>query len=123
MTIWKELVLWNKYLTYEIGPASHDICFKIEMCDNPGWLVKIDLFKTPFENCSFDAIKHNVNVDHWPESREDWLDCYVKDKVFNGSGDPDKLKIILEIFFKWIRVNGYNYQYKGLPPDWPILVN
>jgi len=129
MDIWEEVSLWNKYIAYEIGVKSYfgrpanDLFFKIENCENPGWWVKIDLSKTPFENCSLEPVTHNVNEEHWQESREDWLDCSVKNKVFNGAGDPDKLKIILEIFFKWIRANGYNYQYKGLPPDLPELPN
>lgn len=72
---------------------EHVYGVKIETLDNPGWLVKIDVRETPLENKPFDALSY--------DGGDDWIFCDVKDCEFNGVGDPQKLKRILEIFRAW----------------------
>ena len=38
-------------------------------------------------------------------SDNDWIFCLIRDKKFIGSGDPDKLFTILEIFKNWAEEN------------------
>lgn len=77
------------------GCWEHMYGVKIDNIDNPGWIVKIDLFETELEEKQFDKIQHNNGDD-------DWLLCFVKDGIFDGSGDVDKLEKILHIFKNWV---------------------
>mgnify|MGYP002075406883 FL=1 len=68
---------------------------KIYNIDNPGWVVQIDLSKTKFADKPFKQIRYD-------EGDNDWLFCDIKDKVFDGCGDPQKLVDILMVFKRWI---------------------
>ena len=76
------------------GDWEHLYGVKIYTVDNPGWSVSIDLLDTPLEDKPFQKIQ----VDN---GDEDWIVCIKKDNVFKGSGDPNKLEKILEIFKEW----------------------
>lgn len=72
---------------------GYNVGIRIETLDNPGWLVKIDLFEMSFSNLHMDRI-------HFYNSENDWIDCQIKDSEFIGSGDCMKLAEIIEIFRK-----------------------
>jgi hypothetical protein len=76
------------------GEWEHVYGIKIDSLDNPGWWVKIDLAGTELEKVSFDPRLER-------QSEVDWLDCKVKDKIFDGAGDPSKLETILALFLDW----------------------
>ena len=78
---------------YEKEP-EHMPEIKIFNIDNPGWGVHIDLSKTKLANKSFKQIRND-------EGDNDWLLCFIEDKVFNGHGDPQKLADILLVFKNW----------------------
>ena len=67
---------------------------KIDTLDNPGWLVKIDLTGTELEHTEFVP-----RVEERSES--DWINCKIKDSVFQGAGDTSKLETILGVFLDW----------------------
>lgn len=77
------------------GYWEHMYGIKIYNVDNPGWAVKIDLQETALEEKFFPKIENDYG-------EENWLICFVKDGVFNGSGDSDKLEEILSVFKKWV---------------------
>ena len=77
------------------GYWEHMYGLKLTTLDNPGWAVEIDLSDTNVEEKAFERIQYD-NGD------EDWILCYVKDGVYNGNGDPDKLLEIFAIFKKWV---------------------
>lgn len=68
---------------------------KVETIDNPGWMVHIDLEDTELENKNFEKIQYD-NGD------KDWLLCFLKGKIFFGTGDSQKLGKILTIFKEWV---------------------
>jgi len=107
MDIWHEMNCWNKYLAYKLGASANNATFHIELCENPGWWVKVNLAGTPFAECRFDKISHNVDANRFQTSSTDWYHCAIKDKKFDGAGDPDKLEFILTTFFDWLKQNGY----------------
>lgn len=76
------------------GDWEHCCQIKVESLDNPGWWVHIDLADTELENCPFEEIVLQ-------NSESDWMFCRVENASFDGSGDPDKLEKILEIFMQW----------------------
>lgn len=92
------------------GEWEHDNAIKIQTLDNPGWLVTIDLTDTSLEGAS-----HSFKVDH---SAFDWLFIKVENKVFQGSGDPSKLKAILNYFLEEIltKQNDLSCEYELLIP-------
>lgn len=68
---------------------------KIYNIDNPGWVVKIDLSKTKLADKPFKEIRYD-------EGENDWMFCNIKDKVFDGCGDSQKLADILLVFKNWV---------------------
>jgi hypothetical protein len=68
----------------------------IETVGNPGWWVEIDLQETALLNKELISINYNMNI-----SSVDWFFCKKEDAKFKASGDPTKLKKILEIFLEW----------------------
>jgi|GEM_PF-465109 hypothetical protein len=111
MMIFKEMRKWENLIWYLDADSGRMRGIAIESCDNPGWWVKIDLHGTKYLNCPFEPIQVNVGESGHPESRFDWLACYLKDGIFNGAGDPGKLKTVLNIFFEWIKRNGFDHDY------------
>lgn len=92
MEILKWLQEWYK-LNCD-GNWEHMFGIKIYNVDNPGWSIEIDLADTDLEEKPFKDIEYdNSNVD--------WMFCYVKEEKFYGSGGPDKLIEIIEIFKSW----------------------
>jgi hypothetical protein len=94
------------------GDWEHHQGISITSCDNPGWWVKIDLADTSLENKSFDPVARNVSPEQMGRIAKgiepdlcdrgaDWMLCEVKNKVFDGAGDPDKLQVILQTFLNW----------------------
>lgn len=74
------------------GDWEHSWGVTIETLDNPGWSVEIDLSETVLA-C---RPQPPVNI---RTSDDDWLIIHITDEKFVGSGDPRKLKEILEAFF------------------------
>ena len=70
---------------------------RIDTLDNPGWIVKIDIAETEYENKSFEPI----SVSHG----DDWMSCKIENGCFIGAGDSTKLYEIVAIFRRWIEEN------------------
>jgi hypothetical protein len=94
------------------GEWEHQHGISIASCDNPGWWVKIDLAGTSLETKSFAPMARHVDLGQMariaeglePDRRDrggDWMVCEIKDKVFEGAGDPEKLQTILGAFLNW----------------------
>ena len=105
--------LQNWYKSQCKGDWHQQHGISISSCDNPGWWVKIDLAGTPVEAISFTPVVRNVSQEQIKriakglepdrcDRGSDWMLCEVKDKVFEGAGDPEKLQTILEIFLNWV---------------------
>ena len=77
------------------GYWEHMYGVKIDTLDNPGWHVLIDLVDTPLEEKKFENIVNYIDEDNW-------INCMVKEGVFNGGGDLYKLEDILLIFKNWV---------------------
>ena len=76
---------------------EHIFGIKIDTVDNPGWHVQIDIEDTELEEKGFDMYRNYIND-------KDWVICQVKDKKFNGGGDPTKLNEIIRIFKEWVEM-------------------
>lgn len=94
------------------GEWEHHSGVSIVSCDNPGWWVQINLIGTELENKPFEPVSKNVSLDQIDRISKglepdmcdrgpDWLLCQVKNRAFDGAGDPDKLDAILAIFLDW----------------------
>ncbi len=73
------------------GLWEHSYGVEINTLDNPGWSVKIDLAETEWENIS---IEYKLT----DNGEDDWYAYSVKDKLFSGAGDCNKLEKLLNIF-------------------------
>jgi len=75
---------------------EHGSGIKIETIDNPGWHVEINLEGTSAEGKKLDKI--------FIEKKEsDWLYLEIKEKLFIGAGDPDKLNEIVRKFIDLVQ--------------------
>jgi hypothetical protein len=92
--------LQNWYASHCNGEWEHGYGIKIETCDNPGWLVQIDLAGTELAARSFQPLSESV--DHAGVQLSDrWLHCMINDCVWHGAGDETKLPVIIEAFLAW----------------------
>lgn len=91
-----ELLNWlqNWYENNCDGNWEHMFGIKIDTLDNPGWTVDINLEDTNLEGKNFTKVQYD-------NGNRDWLTCLVKDDMFSGAGDPQKLEKILTIFKEW----------------------
>jgi hypothetical protein len=87
-----QLQLW--YSSHCNGEWEHAHGIKIDSLDNPGWWVKVNLAGTELEHSTFVPLLER-------RTDTDWLDCRVKDRVFEGAGDSAKLERILGAFLDW----------------------
>lgn len=88
-----EIIKWLEdwYKRQCDGEWEHEYTIRIESLDNPGWLVKIGLKYTELENLE-------LSVDDSERGEDDWFQYRIKDKMYVGAGDPDKLLFLLEKF-------------------------
>lgn len=73
------------------GDWEHTFGIKIETLDNPGWLVKIDLSETDYENIVLDT-------GYFESNDEDWYRIKLESSIFKGVGDLSKLEFLLNEF-------------------------
>lgn len=82
------------------GDWEHRWGVEITTLDNPGWRVQIDLVGTALEGRDFKSFTEPVNALDFPGC-DRWLDCSIKDDVWQGAGDETKLTPILQTFLAW----------------------
>jgi hypothetical protein len=87
------------------GEWEHNHGVTVQSCDNPGWLVKVDLNGTSLAEQPFIRVAENVDAEGWQRS-EQWLDCHIAEDVWSGAGDENKLERIVEIFLSWAESTG-----------------
>lgn len=73
------------------GNWEHDYSIKIETLDNPSWHVAINFSYT-------DLDIDNIDWKLYETAETNWVGFSVTNSIFNGSGDPLKLDLILNIF-------------------------
>jgi Immunity protein 53 len=73
----------------------------IQIADNPGWWVTIDQRGTPLEHTAFEPVMRGDFASGDPQPP--WLHCRVKDAVFHGAGDLERLDEILGVFLAWCK--------------------
>lgn len=88
------LKLQDWYFSQCNGDWEHEYGISIKNLDNPGWFVKIDLEETYLE----DRVFNNVLQER---SKNDWIQCEIKENKFEGMGGPFNLKEILQTFLNW----------------------
>jgi len=96
-----DLLVWlqNYYQAQCDGEWEHQHGFSIDNVDNPGWCVKFDLEHTEVENLPFEGVKDM-------RTENDWIICFVENKIFRGSGGPQNLTEILTVFRRWVESSG-----------------
>jgi len=87
----------NWYLSQCNGEWEHSYGVAIDTLDNPGWVVKIDLNKTPWEKAHFEELK-------FERAPDDWVRCLKEDAQFKGYGDSQKLELILNHFLSQVSI-------------------
>ncbi|MBX3415584.1 MAG: immunity 53 family protein [Pirellulales bacterium] len=81
---------------------EHEYGITIKTCDNPGWIVRIDLPETPLAEKPFVPVLDGVDEEGWQlDDESPWLHCIVDEGAFQGAGDPTRLEEILETFLAW----------------------
>lgn len=104
----QELLAWLSkwYRDHCDGRWEHDHGVQLETLDNPGWLLKVDLIGTRFEDRATDQVVRRTGE---PPSAANgnlggplWLECQIREKRFEGAGDPTKLVEIINCFRDWV---------------------
>ena len=73
------------------GDWEHENQIQIYTVDNPGWVVKIDLRNTMLE-------KLEVEYKLVEKDENDWYGFSIKNAVYDGAGDLDKLELLINKF-------------------------
>ena len=81
------------------GEWEHFYGVKIELCDNPGWWVQIDLRGTALEGKTMP--RHREGDFSANNPQPPWIDCFVEDDRFEGAGDVTRLHEIVRRFLEW----------------------
>ena len=76
------------------GDWEHQYGIKLSNCDNPGWLLEIDVTGTSLEDAAFDTVIRQRN-------EHDWVHCNKSDLHFYANGGPTNLTEILNVFREW----------------------
>ena len=91
--------LQNWYGSMCNGDWEHTYGVFINNVDNPGWRLKVEVIDTYLYKAPFDKVQVQR------EDEDDWIVCTAKDGEFKGSGGPNNLNEILEIFLNWAEAN------------------
>ena len=78
------------------GAWEHMYGIEIGTLDNPGWYIKIDLNDTNMLDKQTFEYKEELDDN-------DWIQCMVKENIFYGYGDPQKLERLIQIFKDWVQ--------------------
>jgi hypothetical protein len=70
------------------------IKIRIVTLDNPGWILTLELEGTMLGNNPFNEVDIN-------RSKDDWIQCDIKDNKFDGACGPLNLSEVLTIFREW----------------------
>lgn len=89
MTEIKWLIKW--FESHCNDDWEHENQIQIFTTDNPGWTVVIDLQNTVLEKLNIDYVVTEKN-------NTDWFGYSIKDGKFKGSGDLNKLELLLKTF-------------------------
>jgi hypothetical protein len=82
---------------------EHQHGITIQSCDNPGWLVKIDLAGTAVQEMTMKEVGQLSAVNHSGiNGKHDWLHCKIEDGCFVGAGGPFCLMAICDVFRDWV---------------------
>ncbi|MBA3722215.1 MAG: immunity 53 family protein [Parachlamydiaceae bacterium] len=76
------------------GDWEHGNGIEIGTIDNPGWYLRVNIDETELQNKHFDKIV----IDR---SENDWIQCFIEKRRFDGVGGPFNLPEILQIFRNW----------------------
>jgi hypothetical protein len=76
------------------GDWEHGNGVEITTTDNKGWRLRITLEDTELQNKPFQKIISE-------RSEHDWINCFVKDRIFEGLTGPFNLAEAFRIFRNW----------------------
>ncbi|HET8901644.1 MAG TPA: immunity 53 family protein [Holophagaceae bacterium] len=93
MDTFERLQQW--YLSECNGDWEHAFGVKIDTLDNPGWIVRVDLTETKWENLVVSRV-----IDR--RSETDWIQFEANDKQFVSCGGPLNLREMVDKFFEII---------------------
>ena len=74
---------------------EHSYGVKLDTLDNPGWILKVDLRETAWEELSFPLTRQYI-------SDRDWIQFEVSDACYVACGDPFKLIPMIEQFIRLV---------------------
>ncbi len=97
MSVLNEIQNW--FLNQCNDEWEHGFGIKIYTIDNPGWRIKISLEETRLKSESFSRLEIE-------RSENDWIFCWVENKIFNAACGPLNLEEALGIFLKWANEKG-----------------
>lgn len=86
--------LQDWFATASDGSWEHQSGIRIESLDNPGWAIYVDVAGTPLESRQFREKSDE-------RSPDDWIQCKVTARTFQGYGGARNLVELIEVFLDW----------------------
>lgn len=77
------------------GDWEHSYGVKIDTLDNPGWILKVDLRETEWEDLSVSLVRTFV-------ADNNWMQYEVAGSCFTACGDVGKLVSMIEQFIRMV---------------------
>lgn len=91
------------YLSLCDGDWEHGYGFKIENCDNPGWLFEFELTDTGYEEALPPDVKIGTDL---TRDGPDWIHLQKRDDKILGACGPLKLDELIGEFRAWVEASG-----------------
>ena len=87
------------YMSLCDGDWEHSYGFKIENCDNPGWLFEFELSETEYLDVLPPELRLGADLSG---DGPDWIHLHRRDDKIQGACGPLMLDELLSEFRKWI---------------------
>jgi immunity protein 53 of polymorphic toxin system len=81
------------------GGWEHTYGISIDTLDNPGWSFKVNFTDTGLFGRAFEEVVFEGN------DKNDWYQCRVKDRDFEGHCGPARLSDVITILLSWAGID------------------
>jgi hypothetical protein len=86
------------YSSHCDGGWEHQYGVSIKTLDNPGWHFKVELTDTELVDRAFEEVRFEG------KEKNDWYQCKIKNRTFEGFCGPHQLNEVISVFLNWAKL-------------------